>query len=131
MEILLVLDPAHGTATEEVDTDCSHGGGGVNLRQQDHDKDAELSRRFRQRCEIIGEALEYLHSGQIEKLKKIEWLLPPLSTVCKFVLECSMLFLCKVGPVPARFFFLRCLGCISSSKLTMNFVLIHSTLEHM
>ena len=96
MEILLVLDPAHGTATEEVDTDCSHGGGGVHLQQQDHGKDAELSRRFHQRCEIIGEALEYLHSGQTERLKKIEWLLPPLSTVCNFALVCRMLFMRKV-----------------------------------
>jgi len=87
VEIVVVLDPAHGTTSVEVEvvTDAdTHGTESVTLRQQDHDKDAELSRRFHQRCESIGGAMELLHVGQALHKGKcdIEWQMPPLSTVC-------------------------------------------------
>jgi len=87
VEIVVVLDPAHGTASVEVEvvTDAdSDGAERVTLRKQDHDKDAELSRRFHQRCESMGRAMELLHSGQAlhKGRNNIEWQMPPLSTVC-------------------------------------------------
>ena len=95
VEIWVVLDPAQGTASEEVllqvqiplseNTDVACDDKVVVSRQPNHDKDAELHRRFVQRCETIGGAMELLHSGK--KLYaaggdkcKMDWQMPPLST---------------------------------------------------
>ena len=102
VDIVVVLDPAHGTATvaaeereEEEDGTNAESLGDTHQRgklRQDHDKDAELSRRFRTRCEIMGRAMELLHSGvelQSERdrdalcrdaLSKC-WSMPPLGRV--------------------------------------------------
>ena len=65
VEMVVVLDPAHGTASEAVDEANTEDTGAdtVPILQQDHDKDAELYRRFQQRCVTIGGAMELLHSG--------------------------------------------------------------------
>ena len=99
VDIVVVLDPAHGTAAiaeeeeEEEGTNVSLGDEHRRRKlRPDHDKDAELSRRFRQGCEIIGRAMELLHSGvelQSERdrdalcrdaLSKC-WSMPPLGRV--------------------------------------------------
>lgn len=102
VDIVVVLDPAHGTATvaaeereEEEDGTNAESLGDTHQRRklrQDHDKDAELSRRFRTRCEIMGRAMELLHSGvelQSERDRdalcrdalSMCWSMPPLGYV--------------------------------------------------
>jgi hypothetical protein len=91
----VVLDPAHGTATVAEDGTNAESLGDMHQRRevrQDHDKDAELSRRFRMGCEMRGRAMELLHSGvelQSERDRdalcrdalSMSWSMPPLGRV--------------------------------------------------
>ena len=70
VELCVALDPARGT-------------------EDDESKDAEIERRFQQRCETVGAAMELLHGGvQLHELhadgaagrRRIEWQMPQLCT---------------------------------------------------
>ena len=67
VELCVTLDPARGT-------------------DDDESKDAELERRFRQRCEAIGAAMELLHGGVelhadgAADKHRIDWQMPQLCT---------------------------------------------------